>query len=219
MELKDAIAGRKSIRAYKPDPVPRKLIDQVLDAAVKAPSNSNRQPWEFIVVTGKMLKQLVLRLESSAGQGSREARELKTWDDNWPMPEDGRRRANELMRGLLESAQKDGVAPAEFIRSNFRFFGAPCVIVVLMDKGYGHGSLVSVGAAIENMLLRAHDLGLGGYWMMIPLERGEAFKELLEIPDRKILVTTVALGYAMPSNINEFKSGRESKNKVVRFLD
>ena len=53
MELIEAIEGRKSIRAFKPDPVPREMIEKILLLASKAPSAINLQPWEFTVVGGK----------------------------------------------------------------------------------------------------------------------------------------------------------------------
>jgi len=219
MELSDAILGRKSIRDFKPEPVPRGLIEKILEAAVKAPSNSNRQPWEFMVVTGEKLKELVAGIDAAMKSGGSNRRELLTRDDNWPAPAEGAARSNELMKGLVEAARAAGVAPAEFIRANFRFFDAPCVIVVLMDKGYGTGSLVSVGAAIENLLLAAHELGLGTCWMMMPLEFGDAFRSLLSIPESKYLVSSVAIGYASGSKINSFKSNRSGPGEVIKFFD
>jgi nitroreductase len=219
MELKEAIAGRKSIRDFKPDPVSKELIGQVLEAAIKAPSNSNRQPWEFLVATGNTLAKLVAGIDEAIKRGGQVRRELMTRDEHWPAPEPGTARSNELMRGMVEAARAAGVAPAEFIRSNFRFFGAPCVVVVLMDKGYGTGSLVSVGAAIENLLLAAHDLGLASCWMMIPLEFSEVFRSLFSIPEGKYLVSTVAMGYASASKINSFKSTRSGPGEVIKFFD
>ena len=58
MELTDAIRARTSIRGYKSTPVPRELITEILDTAHYSPSSSNSQPWEFVVVTGDVLKEL-----------------------------------------------------------------------------------------------------------------------------------------------------------------
>lgn len=58
MELLEAIKSRKSIRAYKPDPVPKKVLTALLEVATRAPSGSNTQPWEFIVLTGETLGEL-----------------------------------------------------------------------------------------------------------------------------------------------------------------
>lgn len=219
MELFDAISGRKSIRDFQPGPVAKELIDRVLEAALKAPSNSNRQPWEFLVVQGEKLEELRAGLEKAAQSGGPDKRELPTRDEHWPAPAQGSARAAELMRGMVGAAAGDGVAPQELVRSNFRFFGAPCVIVALMDKGYGTGTLVSIGAAIENLLLAAHDLGLGGCWMMIPLEFGGVFRSLFSVPEGKYLVSTIAIGYPNVSKINEFKSGRDPKEKFVKYFD
>lgn len=219
MELKDAIFGRRSIRDFKSEPVPREKIKEILEAGIWAPSNSNRQPWEFLVITGDKLKELVSKIQMAMRAGKSGGRELKTWDDSWKMPEEGNRRANQLMRGLVESAMKAGLKAKDFIESNFRFFGAPCVILVLMDKGYGYGSLVSIGASIENILLRAYDLGLGTCWMMIPLEYNFVFREMFQIPENKYLVSVIALGYPSESKVNEFRSSRDSLEKVVKFYE
>jgi len=58
MELLEAIKSRKSIRAYKPDPVSKKVLTELLEVATRAPSGSNTQPWEFIVLAGEMLGEL-----------------------------------------------------------------------------------------------------------------------------------------------------------------
>jgi len=219
MELKNAIKGRKSIRDFKPDPVPRELIEQALDAAIDAPSNSNRQPWEFVVVCGQKLKELASKLEAAVERGRKSGRELLTWDDKYPAPEEGQRRAKELMRGMMESAKAAGISPAEFIRSNFRFFGAPCMIVVVMNKGYGPGSLLSIGAAVENLLLKAYELGLGTCWMMIPLEYSDALREAFDLPQHKYIVSTIAVGYPKDSKITRFKSSRDPREKFVNWFE
>jgi len=219
MEIRKVLFGRKSIRDFKPEPVPKELVERIIDAGIWSPSNSNRQPWEFIIVTGDKLKELKARLKEALKIGKSSKRELKTWDDAYPRPKEGERRSAELMRGMLEFVKKAGIKPQEFIRSNFSFFGAPVVIVVVMEKGYGIGSLVSIGACIENMLLQAYELGLGTCWMMIPLEYGDVFRELFEIPEDKYLVSTIALGYASDSPINEFRSARDSKEKFIKWYE
>lgn len=218
MEVKEAIFSRRSVRDFKPEPPSRELVEEVLKAGIWAPSNSNRQPWEFLVIGGKYLNQLVKQLNELLGKPGKTRRDLPTWDDKYPPPPEGERRRKELMRGLLESAKKAGLEPGEFIKRNFSFFGAPVVILVLMDKGYGIGSLVSVGACIQNILLRAYELGLGTCWMMIPLEYGEVFREMFQIPENKYLVSTIALGYPGDSPLNQFRSSRDSLEKLTRWF-
>ncbi|MFN5686539.1 nitroreductase family protein, partial [Bradyrhizobium sp.] len=58
MEFDDVILGRRSIRGYKPDPVPRALIEEILTLAMRAPSSMNTQPWNFYVITGEPLNRI-----------------------------------------------------------------------------------------------------------------------------------------------------------------
>lgn len=57
MQFDDVILGRRSIRGYKPDPVPQKLIEEIIALAMRAPSSMNTQPWNFYVVTGEPLNR------------------------------------------------------------------------------------------------------------------------------------------------------------------
>ena len=58
MDFDDVILGRRSIRGYKPDPVPRALIEEIIALAMRAPSSMNTQPWNFYVVTGEALDRI-----------------------------------------------------------------------------------------------------------------------------------------------------------------
>ena len=58
MKFDDVILGRRSIRGYKPDPVPRALIEDIIRLAMRAPSSMNTQPWNFYVVTGEPLDRI-----------------------------------------------------------------------------------------------------------------------------------------------------------------
>ena len=58
MDIIEAIKSRKSIRGYKTDPVPKNIIEEILEIASRAPSSMNTQPWEFTVVAGEALDKL-----------------------------------------------------------------------------------------------------------------------------------------------------------------
>ena len=58
MDITEAINQRKSIRAFKPDAVPRETLKEILELALRAPSWSNTQPWEFVIVGGKKLEEI-----------------------------------------------------------------------------------------------------------------------------------------------------------------
>lgn len=58
MEFQDLIFERRSIRGYKPDPVPRELLDEIIEVAAQSPSSMNTQPWNVHVVTGEVLDRI-----------------------------------------------------------------------------------------------------------------------------------------------------------------
>lgn len=70
MDMAEAIRSRKSIRGFKPDPVPREVLEQILDLARRAPSTMNTQPWEFVVLTGESSKRSRRRMSESSEAGS-----------------------------------------------------------------------------------------------------------------------------------------------------
>ena len=165
-EATDLMAGRRSIRRYRPDPVPPALIDELLRAAIDAPSAHNRQPWRFVVMTDREDKA---RLAAAMGQ---------------------RLRADRRRDGDDPAAVE-----ADAARSFERITGAPVVILVaatLSDMDVYRDTLrhdaeylmavQSTAMAVQNLLLAAHAAGLGACWMCAPLFCPEAVVAALELP-------------------------------------
>ena len=178
--LAELIQGRRSVRQYQPTPVPRELIEQVLEAARWAPSPHGRQPWRFVVLTRQESKQ---RLADFMGE---------TWQKNLEM--DGQ--AEEIVKIRLEkSRQRILNAPALVL---------PCLYLEDLDRYPDEQrqndettmAIQSLGAAIQNMLLMAYDLGLDGGWMCAPLFCPEVVCQALELDTRLIPHALITLGYA-----------------------
>lgn len=169
MNTLDAISQRRSIRRFKDTPVPRAMIEKILEAATRAPSAKNRQPWRFVVLQGAAKDRLAqLMLEGAA--------RLKA------MGEDS---------GSCEwSARVVAHAPVTILVFNTAhahdglFFENPI---------YNAPDIQSIGAAIQNMLLAAEELGLGSLWIADVLYAYCAIREW--IGTRQELVAAVALGY------------------------
>jgi nitroreductase len=148
LEIIEAIKTRRSIRRYLDRDVEQHLIIQVLDAARYAPSASNIQPWEFIIIQDKNVKE------------------------------------------KLSQIHKHSL----FLK------GAPVVIVILGNESLSeHHYLVDCAAAIENLLLAAHGLGLGCCWVAIysmkSTEREEIARKILSIDRTYRIVALVGMGY------------------------
>ena len=190
-ELLDIISSRKSIRRYKTDPVPDAMIDKILEAARWAPTGENYQPWRFIVVRDQETRNKIGDL-AKLGSGSR----MTAWYCLGHMQvrfagiKDEARRA-EVLRFMYSGEV------SEFAKKS------PVVIAVIGTLREGSVDVpYDLSAAIENILLEAHSLGLGGCWVHGPVASSRdarKFKQILGIPagmgDYKV-IAYVSIGWA-----------------------
>jgi coenzyme F420-0:L-glutamate ligase / coenzyme F420-1:gamma-L-glutamate ligase len=179
----DLIVTRRSIRRYKPEAVPRELIEQVLKAAIWAPSAHNRQPWRFAVVTEQERKEHLAR-----AMGQR------------------------LRRDLAADGVAEAVIDADAGRSYSRITSAPvlialCLSMVDMDcypddrrnQAEYIMAVQSTAMAGQNLLLAAHELGLGACWMCAPLFCPDVVRDALELPEDWQPQALLTLGYPAES--------------------
>lgn len=221
METADAIKKRKSIRAYKPDPVAKDIMKELLELAIAAPSNSNSQPWKFYVAAGQKKKELDEVLLGCLDEGRTTSSELAQQREGGDKEAQDilSARRTELTRALMDTLTQNDLPIELFAKGSFRYFGAPVAIFVTMDQSLGENVIVSIGAAIENLLLAACDRGLGTCWIHMALMYTKEIKENLGIPDTERIVTSLALGYPdEESPLNTFKSKRDPLESVVEWI-
>lgn len=195
-KLREALFLRRSIRRYLDVPVPHDVIGNILEAAIWAPSAHNRQPWRFAVVENAPQKE-----ELAREMGSRLRRDLTA----------------------------DGVAPelieADAGRSYARITSAPvlialCMSMVDMDvyedvkrSSNEHIMAVqSVAMAGQNILLAAHDAGLGACWMCAPLFCPDVVKDVLKMPEDWQPQALLTVGY--PAEVRE-KTRKSLETSVI----
>ena len=169
MELYEAIKGRRSIRKFKADSVPKAVLDRVLEMATWAPSGMNRQNWYFLVVAGERREALV-RLAS------------KSYDHVEPVLKEVFAEKPPIVQATKQFFMKLGGAPVIV----FAYY-EPC-------KEIPETSVQTAAAAIENLLLAAHAEGLGACWMTGPLHVADRINEFLGIHN-KTLVAVIPMGY------------------------
>ena len=190
---------RRSIRRYRSEPVPRELINQILEAACWAPSAHNRQPWRFAVLQEQEPKE---RLATAMG---------------------ARLRADLEADGVPEAAIEKDVN-----RSYQRITGAPVVIVVSVSmedmdsypderrqRNERVMAIQSTAMAGQNLLLAAHALGLGACWMCAPLFVPQLVRETLRLPADWEPQGLVTLGY--PAETKE--KTRHPLAEKVQFIE
>ncbi len=175
----ETITGRRSIRRYREDAVPRELVLRVLKAARWAPSAHNRQPWRFAVVVTAERKRLL-----AEAMGERLRADLTR--DGAP---------NELIeKDVGRSYQRITSAPVLFV---------VCVSMrdmdVYADERRGHAEYLmatqSAAMATQNLLLAAHALGLGACWMCAPLFVPETVRETLGLDADWEPQALITMGY------------------------
>lgn len=213
MDLHEVIKSRRSIRAFEQKVPPRKLIEECLAAATWAPSATNRQPWEFAVLTGVALSDVNRIISDNF------ALRMNAGDAFGNPPEPLRSRQQEIMETLMRVASEDGLDPGEVFEMSLRFFDAPVAVYFVTYKSDDEQYRLSTAAAIENFLLAAHERGLGTCWLTVTVICQEDIKQHLAIGEDKELLAGVALGYPRTEcRLNTFERSREPVESITRWI-
>lgn len=196
MELRDAIMQRKSIRGYLDKPVPREVLEDVLRLGTRAVSSLNSQPWEFLVLTGDIMKKI--------GEDNVDCYVSGAPEDVVDQKFEGihRRRmigiAKQLF-GEMEIAREDTEKRDWWSRRGFRFFDAPAVILIMMDDYLDpRESGFDVGAVSQNITLAAMEHGLGTCVEQQAVNYQRGLRKYLDVPEGKRFIMGIAIGYPDP---------------------
>jgi nitroreductase len=218
MDIVEAVRSRKSIRGYKPDPVPKEILKEILDIAIRSPSGMNTQPWEFTVITGEVLDNIKRANVEMLGSGT-------ITNPNFAMkPYEGvyRNRQVEVavqLFGLMGIAREDKEKRAEWMQRGFRFFDAPAAIIISVDKSLGEiRPQFDIGAIVQTICLAALNYGLGtcieDQGLMFP----EVVRSFAGIAESKRMIIAIAIGYPdwdFPAN--NLESNREPVENITAW--
>ena len=218
MKLEDAILGRRSIRAFRPDPVPAAVLREIVECSCWSPSAANTQPWEFTIVGGEPLQALRSRLRAEAAADPVGKPELR-WAPN--LPEHIKRRRVEvgdavfqaLGIGAADKARKDA-----WFLAGIGFFDAPQVILFIMERFFTELAVLDMGAVAVSVELLAHGKGLGTCPQVAPLRYPWIFHEMLKIPESKRVMLCMPIGYpAQDAPVNRFPRTRLPVGDVLSW--
>ncbi len=220
MEACEAIRQRKSIRAFKPDPVPHGTLKEIMELALRAPSWANTQPWEFAVVSGKELEQIRQAFADSAEE---QANPDIPHPRGFPEPYNTRRRALGMKVFELKGiSREDEERRKWWLLQGLRLFEAPCAIYIYIDRSFylqGHAlnvwPIFDCGLVAENIMLLAPTYGLGTIAQIQAVGYPDILRNILRIADSKLIVLGIAIGYPdWDDPINQLHSEREPLDSI-----
>jgi len=217
MDLLKAIKERKSIRAFKPDPIPKETIEEILRLAIHAPSAINLQPWEFIVVIGEERERLSRKLIKAYRE-----KQIPCGPGNVkPLPKTFGKRGAKTLELMNPFFQEMKVNLNQFINEgSCNFYGAPVAIIICQDDSFPKDRFIDIGVILGYLILAAHEFGLGTCPIGLITAYEDEIKEVLNIPENKNVGIGVALGYPdWDIPINRFKSQREDLEKLVKWIE
>ncbi|HEX7945433.1 MAG TPA: nitroreductase [Phenylobacterium sp.] len=209
MNVSDAIAGRFSVRAFKPDPVPRALVAEILELACRAPSGGNLQPWRVYGLSGAPLAELKAKV---AANPFGETPEYDVYPPNLWDPLRTRRYENaEQLYAAIGIPREEKPARLRQLAKNGELFGAPVGLFFAIDRKVGPPQWADVGMLMQNVMLLAVERGLDTcpqeYWARYP----QTVAAQVGMPDDHMLFSGMALGYRDPDHpINTLKASRDA---------
>jgi nitroreductase len=217
MHVADAVASRRSIRAFENRPVPLELIRGVLDRARMAPSGCNFQPWEATVLTGAPLRALQDRLCAAQPDDPLE------YDFSAPGALDKYRerlsRVGAQMYGSLGIERGQSDLRAEFARLNLLSFGAPVLLLCHFPKLMKEPQWSDIGMWLQTIMLLLRGEGLDSCPQEFMGLYGRTIKDHLGLADDVMLFCGIAIGWRDPeAAVNRFERERVALDDQVTFL-
>ena len=226
--------GRRSIRDFRPDPVPDEVVRAILADAMSAPSWSNTQPFRIGLATGGLRDRIsdelcarydaAMRLRRGGALGrarlalSRLGRPPGDYRVPLEYPAELQQRRRVTGHGLYSVLGIDrGDRPARDrqMRRNFEFFGAPAVLFVFTHEGLGEYSVLDAGAMLQTLMLAAHACGVGTCAQGALALWADPVRAAFQVPEHYRLLCGVALGYATDAPVNAYAPARRPLDEVL----
>ena len=218
----DAIASRRSVRAFLPDPVPRETIERILTAAARAPSGTNMQPWRVRVLTGAAKARLSKAIHDAAmTEPEHHKPEYAYYPAQFPEPYQSRRRkVGWDLYGLLDIKRGEAEKMRRQHARNYLFFDAPVGMICTIERVLEIGSWLDHGMFLANIMVAARGFGLHTCPQAAFAPFHKVIRAELGIPESEMIVCGMSLGYEDTSAVeNTLRTEREKLSGFVEFLE
>ena len=233
-EISKFLASRRSTRDFQSKPIPRELLDEVLNDALTAPSWSNTRPFLIAIAEGETKERISAEFLSRWENVSRNLRKgilgkIKLFVTRYGLPtsnkivgkpyaDDLKPRSMRLGAELLGSmgiSRDNKDARDKWWATNYRFYGAPTELFIYIHKSLGIFSASDAGLMMENLMLSAHARGLGTCAQGAVSTWDDVIRKEFEVPDQYRLLCGLAIGYPSDAPQNKFSAHRIDASEVV----
>lgn len=219
--FEEVVRGRRSIRGYLDKPVPRELIEEILEIAMRSPTSMNTQPWHFHVITGEPLDRIRKGNTERILAGEPDSREFRRGE---PFAGVHRERQIEVAKQLFAEmgvARDDKEARQDWVLRGFRQFDAPVCVIVTYDRELSGSddTAFDCGAATTTLVNAAWSKGLGCVINSQGIMQSPVVREHARIPEDQVIMKAVAMGWPDPDfPANRVYTNRKPKEDAVRFV-
>ena len=221
MEYDDVVMGRRSIRGYQQKLVPKQLIEEILELAMRAPSSMNTQPWNFTVLTGAQLDKIRAGNTERNLAGvphSREFRIGKAFEGQHRERQVG---VAKQLFAAMGIAREDAEARQDWVLRGFRQFDAPVCVIITYDRELADSddTAFDCGAVTTALVNAAWSRGLGAVINSQGIMQSPVVRKHAGIAEDQVIMKAVAIGWpddTFPANA--VVSERKSVADAARFI-
>jgi nitroreductase len=221
MQFDEVILGRRSIRGYKPDPVPRSLLEEIIGLAMRAPSSYNSQPYYFHVITGEPLNRIRAGNVSRILAGEPDSREFRMGQPFGGAHRDRQICVAKQLFGAMGIARDDKERREDWVLRGFRQFDAPVCVIITYDRilADSDDTAFDCGAVATALVNAAWSRGLGTVINSQGIMQSPVVREHAGIPDDQVIMKSIALGWPDDSfPANAVVSERKSVEEAATFV-
>jgi nitroreductase len=216
--LDAVIRSRKTVRAFRPDPVAKHQLAEILEIARWAPSNFNSQPWRVYILTGKAKRAL-----GDAILQAHTANSVPPFSPfPQPMPGDCGARVEDFGRryySALNIDRTDVAARARQTGRNFVFFDAPIGLIFTIHSALTKHSWLDFGLFLQTLILAAETRGLATCPQVSFVRFQTIIAEQLGLGPEELVTCGISLGYAdVQASVNQLNMPREPLEGFARWM-
>lgn len=221
MLFDEVILGRRSIRGYKPDPVPKALIEEILQLAMRAPSSYNSQPYYFHIITGEPLARIRAGNVHRIQAGMPDSREFRIGQPFAGAHRDRQVGVAKQLFSAMGIARDDKAQREDWVLRGFRQFDAPVCVIITYDRilADSDDTPFDCGAVATALVNAAWSRGLGTVINSQGIMQSPVVREHAHIPDDQVIMKSIALGWPDESfPANTVVSERKSIDEAAIFV-